>query len=88
MNSTVNDDMKTNVTEGALDTKEINENRVVDDKSDANSDTDCETIVLTDEVWATCPENPWVWSTRKKWLLMSAVQFYGFLALVQIVVVI
>jgi hypothetical protein len=62
---------------------ETNENTVVDEIGGSNSDIFYETIILTDEVWASCPENPWIWTTWKKWLNMSAVGLYGFLAFVQ-----
>ena len=39
-----------------------------------------ETIVLTDEEWLKCPENPWNWPKVKKWMVMSSVGLFGFLA--------
>ena len=56
------------------------------DAGDAGDNRNYETVVMTDEIWATCPENPWNWTTWKKWLTMSAVGLYGFLAFVQSVV--
>lgn len=50
------------------------------DSHNSEVENNYETVVLTDEVWANCPENPWTWTSLKKWMLMSAVGLFGFLA--------
>jgi hypothetical protein len=57
-------------------TQENHEGDILDSRSKGTY----ETIIMTDDVWSTCPENPWNWRTVKKWMVMSSVGFYGFLA--------
>lgn len=72
--------------EETLDTNETNESRSVTAERQENSsdDSDIQTVILTDDVWSGCPENPWNWTTWRKWLMMSALGLFGFLALVQL----
>lgn len=71
--------------EETLDTNNTNESRsVTAERGDSNSVRDIQTDILTDTVWSDCPENPWNWTTWRKWLMMSALGLFGFLALVQL----
>jgi hypothetical protein len=77
-------DLKMNNREETLDTSETHKTDT--EETSATACSSYETVVLTDEEWANCPENPWVWSSWRKWRMTSAVGLYGFLASVQFVI--